>query len=65
MIHTLGLEGQRADQFMDNLVANQAYLLAFNDLMWLSGWLLVILVPFLWLCKEPQGKVAQMHAGGD
>lgn len=62
---TIGLEGQHASQFIDNMVANQAYLLAFNDLMWVSGWSLLLIVPFLWLCKEPQAKRAMVHAGGD
>jgi MFS transporter, DHA2 family, multidrug resistance protein len=62
---TIGLEGQHASQFIDNMVANQAYLLAFNDLMWFSGWSLLVIIPFLWLCKEPQAKRAMMHAGGD
>lgn len=63
-LETIGLEGMRADQFVDNLVANQAYLLAFNDLMWISAWALLIFIPFLWLCKEPQAKVVHV-AGGE
>lgn len=60
-ISTIGLEGQPAKQFMDILVENQAYMLAFNDLMWLSGWMLLLIIPFLWLCKEPQVRKA-IHA---
>lgn len=62
-LSTIGLEGQPAKQLVDNLVENQAYLLAFNDLLWISGWLLMLLIPFLWLCKEPQVKTAHIHAG--
>lgn len=60
-IEGIGLEGLPASQFMDNLVTNQAYMLAFNDLMWLSGWLLIGIIPFVWLCKEPQARKA-VHA---
>lgn len=63
VLETIGLEGTRASQFVDNLVANQSYLLAFNDLMWLSGWCLLILIPFLWLCKEPEAIAVHVHAG--
>lgn len=62
MIRASGLEGPPADQFIDHLAVNQAYLLAFNDLMWLSGWMLLLIVPFLWLCKEPQSR-KPLHAG--
>lgn len=62
---TIGLEGQPAKEFVDRLVENQAYLLAFNDLMWISGWMLVLLIPFLWICKEPQGKKVPVHAGAE
>lgn len=61
-IESLGIQGQTANQFMDNLVTNQAYLLAFDDLLWISGWMLILIIPFLLLCKEPQGKAAPVHA---
>lgn len=61
-IRTIGLEGQPADQFIDLLVENQAYMLAFNDLMWLSGWALLLIIPILWLCKEPLARKV-VHAG--
>jgi MFS transporter, DHA2 family, multidrug resistance protein len=60
-IRSIGLEGRPADQFVDNLVANQSYMLAFNDLFWLSGWMLLLIIPFLWLCKEPQTR-KPLHA---
>lgn len=63
LLSTIGLDGQRADKFIDNLVENQAYLLAFNDLLWISGWMLLFLIPFIWICKEPQVKITPMHAG--
>lgn len=61
-IETLGIHGQTANQFMDRLVENQAYLLAFDDLLWLSGWLLICIIPFLALCKEPKVRTAPVHA---
>jgi DHA2 family multidrug resistance protein len=60
-ISTIGLEGQPAKQFIEDLVANQSYLLAFNDLMWLSGWMLLLIIPILWLCKEPESRTV-VHA---
>lgn len=61
-ISTIGLKGLPADQFFDNLVSNQAYMLAFNDLMWLSGWMLILIIPFVWFCKEPESRKV-VHAG--
>ena len=34
-------------------VINQAYLLSSLDLFWLSGWLTVIMIPVIWLCRRP------------
>ncbi len=54
---TAGVDDQMAAQFFDIIVTNQAYVIAFNDLLWLSGWVLLLTIPFLWLCKErPPGK---------
>jgi hypothetical protein len=62
-LEDVGIVGLQAHQLVDNMVANQGYLLAFDDLMWLSGWVLLFLIPFLWLCREPEVRVVQAHGG--
>jgi len=34
-------------------IINQAYLLSSVELFWLSGWLCVVLIPVIWLCRRP------------
>lgn len=63
MLDKIGIERLRAHQLVDNMVAGQGYLLAFDDLMWLSGWMLLLLIPTLWLCREPQVRVVHAHGG--
>lgn len=62
VVNSLGFHGRRADKLIDTLLENQAYILAFDDLMWISGWMLLCIIPFLALCKEPKGHVAHVHA---
>ena len=38
---------------MARAVANQAYMLATNDIFWLSGWVFLGLTAFLWLARPP------------
>lgn len=51
-----GIGPEMANQVLDNMVANQAYLLAFNDLQWISGWVFLIMIIPIWFCKEPEAK---------
>ena len=33
-------------------VSGQAYLLAANDIFWISGWICIALIGMVWLCKR-------------
>ncbi len=57
ILKTAGFDDQTVPLLFDGIVTNQSYLMGFNDVMWLSGWMLILLVPFVWRCKEPpKGK---------
>jgi MFS transporter, DHA2 family, multidrug resistance protein len=43
---------QAAGSVMRQIV-NQAYLLSSLELFWLSGWLCVVMIPAIWLCRRP------------
>lgn len=43
---------QMIREVVDQLVQQQAYMLSTNDLSWLSAWLFLLLVPFIFLCKR-------------
>ena len=55
----LGAAGMPPDQIhatLDRILAGQANMLATNDVFWLSGWLLIILIPVIWLARPPFGR---------
>jgi DHA2 family multidrug resistance protein len=64
-----GIEGSQANVYVDSLVQNQAYMLSTNDVFWLSGWIFVIMIPFVWLCTSHRKffKPGQQHVavGGE
>jgi DHA2 family multidrug resistance protein len=50
-LKALDITGQAALKTMDNIVNNQAFILSLNDIFYLSGWLFLLLVLPIWLCK--------------
>lgn len=54
----LGL-GQPADAAqLARLVEQQAYMLAANDIFWVSGWIFLLLIGAVWLARRPTRAVA-------
>jgi len=53
ILSSVGVDDQTAAEIFDILVTKQAYVMGFNDLLWLSGWILLLLIPIIWFCKEP------------
>jgi DHA2 family multidrug resistance protein len=33
-------------------MVSQAYLLAANDIFWVSGWICLVLIGMVWLCRR-------------
>jgi DHA2 family multidrug resistance protein len=55
----LGAAGMPPDQVhgvLERILAGQANMLATNDVFWLSGWLLIILIPVIWFTRPPFGR---------
>ena len=44
--------------------SGQAYLLAADDIFWVSGWLCFALIGMVWICRRPQPSGA-VHAAAD
>ncbi|KAF3363141.1 Multidrug export protein EmrB [Chlamydiales bacterium STE3] len=57
----LHLETQNAKQLVDNTVSSQSYMLATNDVFWLSGWIFLVMIPFIWLCDSHLKAGGQAH----
>jgi MFS transporter, DHA2 family, multidrug resistance protein len=51
----LNLHGQKASAFVDQVVQEQTVLMATLDLFWVSGWVFLLCIPFIWLCKKSKG----------
>lgn len=52
-LHTLGLHGLKSFEFLVVQITQQAFMLATNDIFWLSGWIFICLLGFVWLTKPP------------
>jgi DHA2 family multidrug resistance protein len=55
----LGAAGMPPDQVnavLDRILAGQANMLATNDVFWLSGCLLIALIPVIWFARPPFGR---------
>jgi DHA2 family multidrug resistance protein len=55
----LGAAGMPPDQVhtvLDRMLAGQANMLATNDIFWLSGCLLIALIPVIWFARPPFGR---------
>jgi DHA2 family multidrug resistance protein len=55
----LGTSGMAPDQVssvLDRILSGQANMLATNDVFWLSGCLLIALIPVIWLARPPFGR---------
>jgi DHA2 family multidrug resistance protein len=60
----VGLSAQQALGAVTNQVTNQAYLLATVDLFRIFAWMMVLLIPFVWLTRKAMGAGAS-HAAAD
>lgn len=47
---------------LDKMVEQQAFMLATNDLAWIGGWMFVILIPLLFLCRPIKSSTHPQEA---
>jgi DHA2 family multidrug resistance protein len=51
-LHALGFSDPQAYALLARTMAGQAYLLASDDLFWLSGWLSIAMIAVVWMAKR-------------
>jgi DHA2 family multidrug resistance protein len=51
-LHALGLPERSAEALLAGTVTRQAYLIAANDIFWASGWICIVLIGMVWLCRR-------------
>lgn len=56
----LDLSTAQNSLILDNLLTSQAYLLAVNDIFWLTGWIFLACMPLIWLCKKGSAQKLQV-----
>lgn len=54
-LNELGIHGQAAAGAMTHTLVEQSYLLSSLDLFQLSGWLVMLLLPLIWMVRRPRG----------
>ena len=59
----VGMSGGQALASVTNTVIRQAYAMASIDFFWASGWLMLVMIPLVWLTRRPVSATA--GAGGD
>jgi MFS transporter, DHA2 family, multidrug resistance protein len=58
-----GMSSGQALASITSTVVRQAYAMASIDFFWMSGWLMLLMIPLVWMTRRPGAPVA--GAGGD
>ncbi|HET7084842.1 MAG TPA: DHA2 family efflux MFS transporter permease subunit [Rhizomicrobium sp.] len=51
-LHGLGLSNLAGQASVARTMTSQAYLLAANDIFWISGWICLLMIGMVWLCRR-------------
>jgi len=51
-LHGFGLSNLAGQASVARTITGQAYLLAANDIFWASGWICLIMIGMVWLCRR-------------
>ena len=51
-LHSAGFPDLAAKAAVTRTMTSQAYLLAADDIFWASGWICILLIGMVWLCKR-------------
>jgi DHA2 family multidrug resistance protein len=54
----MGMSGGQALASVTNSVVRQAYAMASIDFFWVSGWLMLLMIPLVWLTRRPTTSAA-------
>jgi DHA2 family multidrug resistance protein len=52
-LKAVGITSTERLKLVDDVVTNQAYMLATNDIFWLSGAIFLVLIVVIWFAKPP------------
>ena len=63
-IETLGANPDQAHALFERMLTGQAQILGADDIFWVSSWIFVVMVGFIWTTKPFHGAHAPVDAGG-
>jgi DHA2 family multidrug resistance protein len=63
-LHAFGFSNLAADAAVNRTMTSQAYLLAADDIFWASGWICLLLIGMVWLCRRAVSG-GGVHAAAD
>ncbi len=55
-LHGLGLDDMQALGALTRTLSREAYLLSALDFFWLAGWMSLLMIGFVWLCRRPRAS---------
>ena len=61
-LHHLGFSDLQAYGVLTRTLTSQAYMLASDDLFWISGWLSIAMIALIWLARRSYGGGAPVAA---
>ena len=61
-LHSLGADARQAAAAIAHQMVQQAYLLAADDLFWISGWISLAMIALVWFARRPAGAAAHVAA---
>jgi DHA2 family multidrug resistance protein len=61
-LQALGVSARQAAGAITHQMVQQAYLLAADDLFWLSGWIALAMIALIWFARRPAGSAGHVAA---
>jgi DHA2 family multidrug resistance protein len=61
-LQAIGASARQAAGAITHQMVQQAYLLAADDLFWLSGWISLAMIALIWFARRPAGSAAHVAA---
>ncbi|WP_369412073.1 DHA2 family efflux MFS transporter permease subunit [Hephaestia mangrovi] len=61
-LQALGASAQQGAAAITRQMVHQAYLLAADDLFWLSGWIALAMIALIWFARRPAGSAGHVAA---
>jgi DHA2 family multidrug resistance protein len=52
-LQAIGFNGLKSMGLVANVITNQAFMIATDDIFWLSGWIFIGLLVIIWFSKPP------------